>query len=129
MRDKAARLPAAEVAAHTRAVDGRAAALEARRELGRSWLHVDMDVSAGWGVALIEGLRCFLGGGDGVWYCDWGGRGGSDLHSVLEGGWVGRYVDKGLSDSVPQSMLRLMSFTTNNQSSSVTTTTGVLRCC
>lgn len=44
LQAKASALSAAELAGHTRAVDVKAAALEAARDLGRSWLHVDMDV-------------------------------------------------------------------------------------
>ena len=43
LRARAARLPASELAARARASDARVAALEAGRELGRRWLHVDMD--------------------------------------------------------------------------------------
>ncbi|KIY92783.1 DNA polymerase kappa subunit [Monoraphidium neglectum] len=43
LRQRAAALGPAELAAHTRAVDARVAALEARRDLGRTWLHCDMD--------------------------------------------------------------------------------------
>jgi hypothetical protein len=47
LRARAAALSHAELAGHARAADARAVALEARRDLSRSWLHVDMDVSAG----------------------------------------------------------------------------------
>jgi hypothetical protein len=45
LRARAAGLAPPELAGHARAADARVAALEARRDLTRSWLHVDMDVS------------------------------------------------------------------------------------
>jgi DNA polymerase kappa len=53
MRAAAARLGAGELAARLRALDAKIAALEAGRDLTRSWLHVDMDVS----VCGVEGRR------------------------------------------------------------------------
>lgn len=57
MRARAASLSAPEIARHERAVDAKIAALEARRDLGRSWLHVDMDVSARWGRLGLHGAQ------------------------------------------------------------------------